>query len=266
MGWGDEIVAAGQAQRLYDADPSTKIVIVGMDGRPRWHPIWEGNPIIATPDDVAAGLSVRPVVNGPNCRPYIRYPFTKETGWTFETSFRCRDHIARIYLTKDERGRGTKARRKYGHYVLIEPYTKHANFQWPMAKWAALVEEFPDLTFVQHVHADSEKVPGAHYEDASFREACGLIAEADLYVRSESGLCHAAAAFERRQITIFGGCMDASVMGWYPLQTCIVDGSVETPCGAWLPCRHCAEAMDRLSVDTVSVAMANHLAAVSGHA
>jgi ADP-heptose:LPS heptosyltransferase len=257
LGWGDEVVAAGQAQRLYDADPSTRVAVVGGDGRPRWHAMFGGNPIIATPEEVAAGERVRTVVNGPNARPYIVYPFTKDTGWTFNKDFHCRDHIARIYLTPEERGRGEQARKQYGRYVLIEPYTKHENFTWPMDRWCALVKACPELTFVQHIHADSRPclVPGAHYEQATFREACGLVAEADLYVRSESGLCHAAAALGTKQITMFGGCMDADVMGGYPGQTVLVDQSQETPCGRWHACEHCKSAMERLTVDEVSSAM-----------
>lgn len=263
IGWGDEVVAAGQAQRLWNTDPSTRIAIVGQDGKARWHQIWDGNPIIAPPEAVAAGESVRPLVSGPNCRPYIVYPFTKETGWTFEKSFRCADHIAKLYLTKEERARGKQAKKKYGPYVLIEPYTKHANFSWPLDRWTALIAACPDLTFVQHIHESSVKVLGAHYEPATFREACGLIAEANVYVRSESGLCHAAAALGCPQVTLFGGCMDASVMGGYPLQTCLVDEGPRTPCGSWLPCAHCAEAMRRLSVEDVAVAMLDRLKVVA---
>lgn len=255
MGWGDEIVAAGQAQQLYDQDSSSRIAIVGLDGKARWHPIWEGNPIIARPEELTAGEAVRSVLNGPNCRPYIVPPFTKETGWTFNRSFRCRDHVAKIYLTREERARGKAARKKYGPFVLLEPFTKHANFRWPADRWAALVAALPDLTFVQHVHADSTPIPGAQYEQATFREVCGLLLEASAYVRSESGLCHAAAALHTPTVTLFGGCMDAEVMGHYPQQTCLVDGDARTPCGSWLPCTHCAAAMDRLSVEEVASAL-----------
>lgn len=255
MGWGDEIVAAGQAQRLYDADPSARVAIYGINGQPRWHPIWDGNPILATPDDVAGGERVQELVSGPDCRPYIVYPFTSETGWTFNCNFRCRDHVARIYLTEQEEALSHRVRETYGRYVLIEPYTKHANFQWPHERWTAFVASRPDLTFVQHTHQDSRHVAGAHPVPASFREACGLIALSDAYLRSESGLCHAAAALGTRQVTLFGGCMDAEVMGGYRGQTCLVDDGSGSPCGAWKPCEHCREAMDRITVQDVSQAL-----------
>jgi ADP-heptose:LPS heptosyltransferase len=255
MGIGDEILAAGQAQRAYDADPSRLVAICGADGRARWHPIWDGNPIIAHPDTCAAGELVQCVINGPGARPYIVYPFTKETGWTFNRAFKAREHIARLYLTREERTRGTEAMAAYGPYVLIEPYTKHDNLRWPFERWTALVAACSDLTFVQHIHPDSTLVPGAHYEPATFREACGLLQSARLYVRSESGLCHAAAALGRPTVTIWGGCMDWEVLGGYPGQTGLVDREDGSPCGRWHPCPHCHAALARITVDEVVTAI-----------
>lgn len=252
MGWGDEIVAAGQAQRLFDAT-GKRVRIIDATGAQRWHQIWDGNPAIVPPEEFVEHDQW--LVNGPNCRPYIVYPFTIESGWTFNKSFRCADHLARIYLTDSELARGTNAWVKYGPYVLIEPYTKHENFRWPLERWEQLVAACPDLTFVQHVHKDSPLVRGAFPESADFREACGLIAEADVYVRSESGLCHAAAAMGVPQVTLFGGCMDPEVMAGYPGQVVIADRGDGSPCGKWLPCEHCKACMEQIAVEEVIAAM-----------
>lgn len=261
MGFGDEIVAAGQAQRIYDADPSSRVGIYGMDGQQRWHPIWDGNPILATPKDVARGESIHRLVSGPHCRPYIVYPFTTDSGWTFDQSFHCADHVAKLYLTPCEYAVGEATRAAYGPFVLIEPYTKHRNFCWPLERWQELVEACPDLTFVQHVHQDSVPIPRARYVSTTFREACGLIAAADVYVRSESGLSHAAAALGTWQVTLFGGCMDSSVMGGYSRQTVVADHGQGSPCGAWKPCRHCEAVMAALSVEDVEAFLRATLAA-----
>ena len=256
-GYGDEIVAAGQAQRIHDTYGS-RVQICGLDGTPRWHPIWEGNPIIARPEEPFVHGQF--LESGPGCRPYIVYPFDERTGWTFNKDFKCRDHIAKLYLTDPERQRGEQARARYGPHVLIEPYTKHQNFRWPIERWDALVKACPDLTFVQHTHRESIPVMGAHQEPATFREACGLLTGCDLYVRSESGLCHAAAALGIPQVTLFGGCMDPDVMGYYPQQTVIADTGDGSPCGRWLPCAHCHEAMRRITVAQVVEAMRQQLA------
>lgn len=220
--------------------------------------MWEGNPVIVAPGQ-STDWALR-LQSGPECRPYIVYPFSEQTGWTFNKAFKCREHIARIYLTAAERQRGLDARAKYGPYILIEPFTKHENFRWPLERWDALVHACPDLTFVQHTHRESVSVFGAYPEAATFRDACGLIASCDLYVRSESGLCHAAAALGIPQVTIFGGCMDPEVMGFYPGQMVIADSGPGSPCGRWLPCAHCREAMDGIAVDRIIRAIRFQLA------
>lgn len=260
MGWGDEVLAAGQAQRLYEADPSRRVAICGQDGAVRWHPIWEGNPILAHPRDVAAGERVQRLTSGPGCRPYIVYPFTPESGWTFNQAFKAREHIARIYLTEDELARGTQARARYGPFVLIEPYTNHQNFAWPLAQWQALVDACPDLTFVQHTHPASEWLERVHHEPATFREACGLLTTARAYIRSESGMCHAAAALGRPTVTLWGGCMDVEVMGGYPLQVSVKDDGPGSPCGRWRTCPHCTAVMAGLTVERVAAALRQALA------
>lgn len=259
VGWGDELVAAGQAQRVFE-QYGTRVQILAADGTPRWHPIWEGNPILVRPFEVV-NCPVTTIRSGPGCRPYIVYPFNEDTGWTFNKDFKLRDYPAQIYLTAAERQRGIDARARYGPYVLIEPYTKHDNFRWSRERWELLVAACPDLTFVQHTHKDSPALPGTvRTEPATFREACGLIASADLYVRSESGLCHAAAALGVRQVTLFGGCMDPEVMAGYPGQHVIADRGPGSPCGSWKPCRHCRDAMESITVWEVADAMRVQLA------
>lgn len=222
-------------------------------GRARWHDIWDGNPILAKPSDVSAGERVKRLLNGPKSRPYFIPPFTKDSGWTFNRAFRCRDHLAKIYLTMHEERVGLNVRAELGPYVLIEPFTKHENFRWSLDRWQAVAEACPDLTFVQHVHRENQmlSVRAAHLVPANFREACGLAKHCEVYVRSESGMCHAAAAMGARQVTLFGGCMDPEVMGYYPGQTVLADDGPGSPCGRWLPCGHCAAAMERITVEMV---------------
>lgn len=251
------MVAAGQAQRLFEMH-GARVQICACDGTPRWHEIWNGNPAIVPPGERAED-AITMLRSGPGCRPYIVYPFDEQTGWTFNPAFKAREHLAKIYLTDEERERGERARETYGPYVLIEPFTKHLNFKWPMKKWDALVEACPDLMFVQHTHKDSVLVAGAHPERATFREACGLAAAAEVYVRSESGMCHAAAALGVRQVTLFGGCMDPDVMAGYPGQTVLADRGPGSPCGRWKPCPHCVAAMGRITVDEVATALRTHL-------
>jgi len=251
VGFGDEIIAAGQAQHYYDTREE-RSVIVDLHGRPRWHPIWEGNPAIMRPTEKILPGDRR-ILNAPNARPYIVYPFTAESGWTFNQDFHCRDYVAKIHLTAPERSRGHYMRARYGPYVLIEPWSKHANLTWPLDHWQQLIDARPKITFVQHTHDQSPTLRGVHREPATFREACGLVASARCYIRGESGMCHAAAALAAQQIPIGGGCMDWDVMGGYPGQVGV--GVTPPFCGRYLPCDHCRATMAAITVETVLAAL-----------
>lgn len=255
MGYGDEILAAGQAQRLYDDDcDHRRVVIYDRFNRVRWHEIWNGNPILVRPEEYTPGDHFQALVNGPNARPYIVYPFTEYTGWTFNPTFRASENLAKIYLTIEELQLGLYAYDQHGPYILIEPWSKHDNLRWPVDKWEELVASRSDLTFIQHVHKDSMHIPGcAAYIDASFRQACGLVAMASCYVRGESGMLHAAAALMTPSVAIWGGCMDWDVLGNYPLEVGV--GVTPPFCGRYRPCAHCAETMAGIGVDAVSEAL-----------
>lgn len=259
MGYGDEILAAGQAQRAFDRD-GLKSCIVDVERRARWHPIWDGNPIILKEGNREPPQHVHTIVNGPNARPYIVYPFTEDTGWTFNKDFHAREHIAKIYLTDEEREIGRRLREVIGPYVLIEPWSKHANLRWPLAHWQELIAILPpELTIVQHLHTDNP-FPLAGIESivtTTFREACGVLASADLYVRGESGMCHAAAALDIPNVVIWGGCMDWDVLGGYPKQ---VGVGISAPCcGRYRPCTHCKRTMYEIGLLDVREAIVAQL-------
>lgn len=256
MGVGDEILAAGQAQRWF-AEHGVPSLIVDQKQRPRWHPIWEGNPAISKPDGSPTGARDwhHPIVNGPGCRPYIVYPFTAETGWTFNRSFAARDHIAKIYLTPAELAIGQRLRASVGSFVAFDPWSKHENLRWPLEYWTRLVEICPEITFVQQLYPTSPaRIAGSYpAQTHSFRDACGLIAAAQAYIRGESGMCHAAAALDVPLVTIWGGCMDWDVLGGYPNQIGV--GIQHPPCGSYKPCTHCRAIMQSIKPDVVADAL-----------
>ncbi len=56
MGYGDEIMVTGAARRLQDAGDPRPVAVLDRHARPRRHPLWAGNPRIATPEAVARGV------------------------------------------------------------------------------------------------------------------------------------------------------------------------------------------------------------------
>lgn len=257
MGLGDEIMAAGHAMSAHALEPYRRVAICDTANRPRRHELWEGNPVIATPDDVARGEDVQRIQNANGCRPYVRYPFTVQGGALF-TKWRARDYPGRIYLTEAELAPGVALSVELGRFVIIEPCLKrnaNRNKQWVFNRYAAVVAARPDLAFVQLMHPDSNALPGAiQVRTGSFREACGILAAAAAYVGPEGGLHHAAAALGVRGVVIFGGYISPQTTG-YPLHINLADEGPASPCGRWTLCAHCREAMDRITVPKVLEAL-----------
>lgn len=250
IGYGDELMAAGEAQRLYD-EVFLKVAITDRHGNPRWSDVWAGNPAIATPEDVLSGASVQYIQNGLNCRPYnAAVPFTVQSGIKF-TKWRARDHRGKLYLTDAELAAGMKIRARQGPYWLIEPTPKarsNPNKQWPYARFLELVRMPKSWEWVQGIHPDSIPLEGVRtVATPSFRAACGLLASAEGYVGTEGGLHHAAASLGVPAVVIFGGCMSVDVLG-YPEHVNLADDGPESPCGRWTPCLHCRDAMARIEV------------------
>lgn len=264
MGVGDDIMAAGHAQVAHDRDPDRRVAICDDQWRPRWHAIWEGNPVIASPKEVLTGTPAQFIRNAANCRPYIQYPFTRETGWRVTPGWRARDQVGRIYLTDAER-RFADAVRHEGPFVVIEPWVAPKatpNKLWPFARYARVVAECAEvLRFVQPIYERRRPLPGAIAIEATFREACALLDASEGYVGPEGGLHHAAAALGKPATVIFGGFMDPDVTG-YPSHTNLTGralppgarGRPRPPvpvCGSYLPCAHCRGCLDRITVDQV---------------
>lgn len=253
MGMGDEIMAAGEAEILFRRDPSRPVAICNRVGEPRWHPVWEGNPAIATPAYVNSGKRVHHITNGVGCRPYIRYPFTAARGMRF-TQWRARDHVGRLYLTEEELERGRALRREIGPFLVLEPSVKPdttPNKSWGLHRFTEVVRALPDVTFVRVHGLECQPFsPVRNVKTETFREACGYIAASDGYVGTEGGFHHAAAALGKPAVVIFGGFISPKTTG-YETHINLCDKGPGSPCGRWQPCGHCEAAMARITPDRV---------------
>lgn len=247
-------MSAGHARRVFDADPSKRVAVCDAVGRPRWSDVWLYNPIVAPPEAVARGEPVHRIVNAPGARPYLHYPFTRETGWRF-TDWCANDHRGQLYFSQEERARARRRSESLGPFVVIEPSLSadsNRNKAWIATRWFDLVHTVLDRHFVQFLHPDSEPLSGVtHIPTASFREACALLAFAEALVTTEGGLHHAAAALYVPAVVIFGGCASVTTTGY--------DGHINLAfgeaCGRYLPCAHCREAMQRITVADVTDAV-----------
>lgn len=251
VGWGDEIMAAGQARVMQNKDPR-RVAVTDIAGRVRWHPAWRGNPRIATPADAERG-AVQRLANGPGCRPYADYarmrrefarvhpgrPFTTKVADT-RLPWRFTDWHAEpgeIYVRKISQP---------GEAVVVEPHTKDGaspNKQWGWGRWQELVSRV-DVPWVQLGPPGTRILEGArHVPTATFLDACAVLLAARAAVLPEGGLHHAAAALDIPAVVIFGGRSSPANLGYEGHVNLFDPANGESPCGQSAPCTHCVRAM-----------------------
>jgi hypothetical protein len=242
MGWGDELIASGQARVMHQASPG-KVAICGRDGRFRQHDMWRGNPRIARHGDALAGTQM--LHNGPGLRPYIREKTATRWYWN---EWEC--PVGEIYFSPEETA--FAARHEPG--VIVEPHHKanaSPNKDWGMHRWQALVTlmRAAGLKVSQMGPSGTRLLEGAAFiETPDFRHGCAVLARARAAVLPEGGLHHAAAALGVGAVVIFGGFISPKQTG-YVTQTNLFTGG--TPCGWRTPCAHCAEAMAQITPELV---------------
>lgn len=239
MGWGDELMAAGQAARVSRETGGRRVAILDRHGQARVHEIWEGLDFISP----VKGPGIETVRNGAGCRPYIEYPFTS-AGHGY-TAWRARDNRPVISPRLAARAPADAP------FVLIEPTIKalaNVNKQWH--GWQAVVDAMPGVAFVQ---CRPPGAPGAPLrgvqvvQTSAFLDAVRVLGRAALYLGAEGGMHHAAAALNVPAVVIFGGSPSVQATG-YPDHTNL---GGRTPCGRWQPCAHCAEIMNAITPESV---------------
>lgn len=246
MGVGDELMAAGHARRV-SRETGRKVAIVDRSGYARVHELWEGLDFISP----VKGPDIATVTNGSGCRPYIKYPFTWETGHGY-TGWRARDHRPVIAPR-------VAARRTPEDFILIESTIKalaNPNKHWD--RWQAVVDALPGVRFVQ-CRPPRDGGPALRgvevVQTSTFIDALRVLGRASLYVGPEGGMHHGAAALDVPAVVYFGGSTSIEATG-YPDHTNF--GTAE-PCGRWQPCRHCAEIRNAITVDQVVQAVKEKL-------
>lgn len=252
MGYGDEIMVTGEARRRQEAGDPRPVAVLDRHGTPRRHPLWAGNPRIATPEAVARGVPVQTIVNGPGCRPYIDYGRTTATCWAY-TDWRATP--GELYDIE---------RRKPQDYVIVEPHIKakaSPNKDWGWERWQALIGRL-DLDWVQLGPPSTRLLDGVrHIETATFLAACRALTGARAAVLPEGGPHHAAAALGVPAVVIFGAMTSPANTGYdrhvnlvepadgVPAGRSLSEGG---PCGMRVPCGHCARAMASIEPETVA--------------
>jgi hypothetical protein len=240
MGWGDELMAAGQAQ-AESRRRCGRIAIRDRYGRVRSHAIFERVAGVARPGESFVGG----IINGPGARPYIAAKSTEKWYWAAH-----RPTPPVLTYTAEEIA---FAERHAGRVILGASLKDAAspNKEWPSHHWRELVRLLEGLPIAQIGPPGMVGLDGVPViECPDFLHACALMARARAYVGHEGGLHHAAAAGNVPAVVIMGGYIGPSQTGYaLPHHRYLTAGG--DPCGARLPCDHCKRAMAEISPELV---------------
>lgn len=221
-----------------------KKVLVGDGTRIHWSEVFEHNPRISReiePDCVW----VKSVKGN---RPYIDYAKTTEERVAWKP---FKAEPGEIYFHPDEL-RWTET-----DFVYIEPNTKGSfggNKDWGFDNWQAVVDALPEVRWIQGKGRPLRNV--LQLDTRSFRDALALLSRAFLFVGTDGGLHHGAAALGIPAVVVWGGLIGPKTLG-YDTHTNLCKASYF--CGSILPCPHCRQALERITVEEVACAISSCL-------
>lgn len=216
--------------------------------------IFRGNPNVAAPESLGGNVEWIGFHRGN--RIYNRQG---DGRWIWNYEFR--PIPGELFLSLDEKRFGEKAGKGF---VVIEPNVPAfksvaPNKQWPVERYDNVARRLRGLGYevIQFDYGKGRRISGAKQVGTStFRHALAILANAAIYIGPEGGLHHAAAAFGKPGVVLFGGFIPPQVTG-YDIHTNLTGGA--EACGSLRPCSHCRGAMNAISVDQVFNAAIEHL-------
>lgn len=251
MGWGDELLAAGQARKLYERT-KRPVMICGPRGEVRANLLWNGSPYIRQYYDDRADR----IVNAPGHRPYIAEKTPTHWIWRdFEAT------PAEIFLSPDERAFAAAAAWGATEPVVLEWGIKpkaSPNKAWPLDYWRELVEWLLANGYRPVSLGDPTArppLPGVdHIATPTVRHAAAVLEYARAYVGVEGFLHHAAAAMGAPAVVMMGGYIGPRNTGYALPNHRYLTGGAKA-CGARFGCRHCEAAMQNIKPGDVRQAL-----------
>ena len=237
MGLGDWLMASGDAK---EANERTGKKVKLGDGSRMFldSQIFANNPRMASSSDT----DVVWVKNYQGHRPYLKG--TKNGRLLFNDDYKPR--VGEIYFNQLEKKNIDKIDKDY---IVVEPnvkrvYAHTVNKAWH--GWDELLKH--DLPWLQLGDVSVNRYTNWK-ETATFRDALKVLSKAKLFVGTDGGLHHAAAALGIPSVVIWTGFTSPRHLG-YDTHRNIHDGS--EPCGTYdSVCQHCLLKSKAISVEQV---------------
>lgn len=250
MGLGDQLIATGLAR---GAAKRGKKIAFGNGHKLIWdhnsEQVFRGNPNIAFPGQ-ERGKDVEWIAYYKGWRVYNK---EGPGHWEWNTKWKCIP--GEIFLNEQEKSDGERCGKGY---VVIEPNVEawkpsSPNKDWGRENYQAVVSRLTaeGIKVVQFEYQKSGPIlRGAKaVRTRSFRDAISLLRNASLYLGAEGGLHHGSAAVGTPAVVLFGGFIPPSVTGY---DTHInLTGGEQRFCGSFTRCKHCIDAMARISQNEV---------------
>ena len=238
MGLGDEIMALGRAEALYEAT-GKKVAICRFGGYPRQHEAWDNHPAI----DQNSSLKI---IDGGGARPYIKEWLGRQA--IYNMDYRAR--AGKIHLTQDEID-FFKPKEKY---AVVAPFLKEnasPNKDWGFENWEKVIKDFPIKVYQLLENENHKTIKGAiGLHTKHFRLAASVISRSSIVLCNEGGTHHMAASFKIPAVVIFGSFVPPKVTG-YDFHENI---SVQTDhgfCGKFDLCNECQKNLKSINPDFV---------------
>lgn len=246
--FGDDLIVTSIVKRAYKKH--NKLICVGDGKDIKWEEVFDNNPKMSKV--VYPGC-----VWVPNImfnRPYIDNLKSTDERFVYNAAFHVEP--GELYLTDEEK------RHTQTGFVYIEPNIKGTfagNKDWGFGKWQAVVDACHGTRFIQ---GRGRKLNGVEQVDThSFRDACALLSRADLFMGTDGGLHHAAAALGIPAVVVWGGLVSPKILG-YDFHTNLHSGTGS--CGSKKSCNHCRKALEWVTAEMVVEAIERRLSGAAG--
>ena len=182
------------------------------------------------------------VNNYPGSRPYLKG--TNKGKLLFSNNYKPK--VGEIYFSEQEQDEISKIN---SEYIVVEPNVKKMYAHTVNKAWHGWEQLFKhDLPWLQLGDVSVERYTNWK-ETATFRDALKVLSKAKLFVGTDGGLHHAAAALGIPSVVIWTGFTSPRHLG-YDTHRNIHDGS--EPCGTYdSVCQHCLLKSKAITVEQV---------------
>lgn len=275
MGYGDKLMAIGEAWALHQADPERRLVAIGNGEKVDECALFEGLSFLARQHHVETSADVIWHDSYPSNRPYIDYAAMRTELFRLGRNGAIKQkklvanlgrYIFKPYTPKPAPILLTPAERAWADealgdrpFIAIEPHIKTKapqSKQWPTRRMAEVVRglRLSGWRVVQVSAPEKPPVEGAErIAPPSFRHALAALERASLFIGMEGGLHHGCAAVGTPAVVIFGGFVSPESTG-YAAHINLTGGATYA-CGTrYERCSHCEKAMDAISPNEVLAA------------